>query len=58
MSDTAMGRRPAMGFRPDESEAAGAGARELAARPVAPGRLAYGLSAALAAVTAGAMAGT
>ena len=49
MSDTAMGRRPAMGFRPDESEAAGAGARELAARPVAPGRLAYGLSAALAA---------
>jgi len=58
MSDTAMGRRPAMGFRPDESEAAGAGARELAARPVAPGRLAYGLSAALAAVTAAAMAGT
>ncbi len=58
MRDTATGRRPVRGFPPDESEAAGAGARELAARPVAPGRLAYGLSAALAAVTAGAMAGT
>ena len=58
MRDTATGRRPVQGFPPDESEAAGAGARELAARPVAPGRLAYGLSAALAAVTAGAMAGT
>ena len=58
MSDTATGRRPVRGFPPDENEAAGADHRELAARLVAPGRLAYGLSAALAAVTAGAMAGT
>jgi hypothetical protein len=58
MSNIATGRRPVRDFPPDESEAACAGARELAARPVAPGRLAYGLSAALAAVTAGAMAGT
>ena len=52
MRDTATGRRPVQGFPPDESEAAGAGARELAARPVAPGRLAYGLSVALAAASA------